>query len=114
MKRAFYSDSIANFLTSDEKFILGILADANHFALDTTQKDAWLDEIRILKSVLPGYNGSIYFEFAIPRMGRRIDVVLLIGAVVFVLEFKVGEKEYKSQAIDQVWDYALDLKNFHE
>lgn len=114
MNRAFYSDSIANFLTSDEKFILGILTDANKFALDTTQKEAWLDEIRILKRVLPGYEGSIYFEFAIPRMGRRIDVVLLIGAVVFVLEFKVGEREYKAHAIDQVWDYALDLKNFHE
>jgi hypothetical protein len=48
MERAFYSDSIVNFLTSDEKFILGILAEANNFALDTTQKDAWLDEIRIL------------------------------------------------------------------
>jgi hypothetical protein len=114
MERAFYSESIENFLASDEKFILGILADANNFALDTTQKDAWLDEIRILKSVLPGNEGSIYFEFSIPRMGRRIDVVLLIGAVVFVLEFKVGEREFKSHAIDQVWDYALDLKNFHE
>lgn len=114
MKRAFYSESITKFLTSDENFILGVLANANNFALDTTQKDAWLDEIRFLKNVLPGYEGSIYFEFSIPRMGRRIDVVLLIGAVVFVLEFKVGEKEYKSYAIDQVWDYALDLKNFHE
>ncbi len=89
MERAFYSEAIAKFLTSDEKFILGILADANKFALDTTQKDAWLDEIRILKNVLSDYKGSIYFEFSIPRMGRRIDVVLLIGAVVFVLEFKV-------------------------
>jgi hypothetical protein len=114
MERAFYSETITNFLTADENFILGILANANNFALDTTQKDAWLDEIRILKSVLPAYKGSIYFEFSIPRMGQRIDVVLLIEAVVFVLEFKVGEKEYKSHAIDQVWDYALDLKNFHE
>ena len=47
-------------------------------------------------------------------MGQRIDVVFLIGAVIFVLEFKVGEKEFTSYAKDQVWDYALDLKNFHE
>jgi hypothetical protein len=47
-------------------------------------------------------------------MGRRIDVVLLIGPVVFVIEFKVGEKTFDRAAIDQVWDYALDLKNFHE
>src|SRR4029450_7879933 len=58
--------------------------------------------------------GSIFFEFNIPRMGRRIDVVLVIGAVVFAIEFKVGEKAFDRSAIDQVWDYGLDLKNFHE
>jgi hypothetical protein len=67
-----------------------------------------------LKNVLPPYRGSIYFEYSIPRMGQRIDVIILIGAVIFVLEFKIGEKEYSSSAIDQVMDYALDLKNFHE
>lgn len=54
------------------------------------------------------------FEFVLPRLGRRIDVVLVIGQIVFVLEFKVGEHEFQRYAIDQVWDYALDLKNFHE
>jgi len=47
-------------------------------------------------------------------MGRRIDVVLLTGPVIFILEFKVGETKYPAYAFDQVWDYALDLKNFHE
>ena len=47
-------------------------------------------------------------------MGKRIDVLLLINSIVFILEFKVGEKEFPQYAIDQVWDYALDLKNFHE
>ena len=47
-------------------------------------------------------------------MGKRIDVLLIIKSIIFVLEYKVGEKEYHSYAIDQVWDYALDLKNFHE
>ncbi|HEX9831290.1 MAG TPA: DUF2075 domain-containing protein, partial [Thermodesulfobacteriota bacterium] len=56
----------------------------------------------------------IYFEYSIPRMGRRIDIVVIVGPVIFVLEFKIGEKEFPSYAIDQVWDYALDLKNFHE
>ncbi len=64
--------------------------------------------------MLEQYSGSIYFEYAIPRMGRRIDVVLLIKSAIFVLEFKVGECEFNSYAIDQVFDYALDLKNFHE
>ena len=53
--------------------------------------------------------GSIFFEYSIPRMGKRIDVVLIIKNVIFVLEFKVGEKEFPSYAIEQVWDYALDL-----
>jgi hypothetical protein len=73
-----------------------------------------LAEIFILKEVFTTYSGSIYFEYSIPRMGQRIDVVLLIGSVIFVLEFKMGEKEYNANAIDQVMDYALDLKNFHE
>ena len=116
MNRAFYSNSISNFLDSSPEEILGILALNNQFALEQTQRDAWLKEIEILKEILPSYrnNGSIYLEFSIPRMGQRIDAVLLIGSVIFVLEFKVGEKDYNSYAIDQVMDYALDLKNFHE
>jgi len=47
-------------------------------------------------------------------MGRRIDVVLVIERVIFAVEFKVGEKTFDRSAIDQVWDYGLDLKNFHE
>lgn len=114
MKREYYSDSIAAFLNANPDVILGQLAKCNEFALEQTQRDAWLEEINILQSVLPGFNGAIYFEYSIPRMGQRIDVVLLIGPVIFVLEFKVGAKEFLSQAVDQVWDYALDLKNFHE
>jgi hypothetical protein len=53
-------------------------------------------------------------EFNIPRMGSRVDAVLLIGPVVFVVEFKVGEAAFDRAAVDQVWDYSLDLKNFHE
>ena len=84
------------------------------FAVEQTQRDAWLEEIRILHSALSLCQGSIYFEYSIPRMGRRIDVVLLIGPAVFVLEFKVGERDFALHALDQVVDYALDLKNFHE
>ena len=82
--------------------------------MEHTQRDAWLAEINILRTVLSDYNGAVYFEYSIPRMGRRIDVVLLIGPVIFVLEFKVGERGFSTYAIDQVCDYALDLKNFHD
>jgi hypothetical protein len=114
MRREYYSDTITNFLKTNPDTILGKLAQSSEFALEQTQRDAWLEEIRILQKILQLHKGSIYFEYSIPRMGKRIDVVLLIGSAIFVLEFKVGEKEFTSYAIDQVWDYSLDLKNFHE
>lgn len=94
--------------------MLGALARNGDADLVTTQRGAWTTQIELLRSELSGLDGFIFFEFNIPRMGRRIDVVLLIGAVVFALEFKVGERTFDRVAIDQVWDYALDLKNFHE
>jgi hypothetical protein len=114
MLRYFYSNSIQDFLLETEESILGKLAYNNDFSLELTQRSAWLSEIEILKYILIKYQGTIFFEYSIPRMGRRIDVVLIIGSVIFVLEFKVGEKEFTANAVDQVWDYALDLKNFHE
>jgi hypothetical protein len=114
MKREYYSESIANFLSASEDAILAQLTKNNDFDLQQTQRQAWLAQIKILQSALKQFHGAIYFEYSIPRMGQRIDVLLLIGSVIFVLEFKVGEKEFASHAIDQVWDYALDLKNFHE
>jgi hypothetical protein len=79
-----------------------------------TERDAWIAEIAVLQAQTRGLAGSIFLEFSIPRMGRRIDAVLLIGPVVFVLEFKAGADSPTAVALDQVWDYALDLKNFHE
>ncbi len=114
MKREYYSDSIANFLNTSPEIILGKLASENEFSLEQTQRDAWKEEIIILHKALPPDQGHIYFEYSIPRMGQRIDVVALIGPVIFVLEFKIGERIFHSHAIEQVWDYALDLKNFHE
>ena len=114
MNRAYYNDSITKFLVTSPEEIIGKIALKNQFSLEQTQKDTWLAQIIILKEVLPPYKGSIYFEYTIPRMGQRIDVVILIGAVIFILEFKINEKEYSLNATDQVMDYALDLKNFHE
>lgn len=114
MKREYYSDSIAGFLKTSRKEILGKLASENEFSLEQTQRNAWVEEINILRKALSSFQGHVYFEYSIPRMGRRVDVVALVGPVVFVLEFKIGEKEFHLHAIEQVWDYALDLKNFHE
>jgi len=114
MNRAYYSSEIETFTRSSQNEILGILADKNEFATEQTQKDSWKYQIEYLQDILKDYSGSIYFEYAIPRMGKRIDVLLVIKSILFVVEFKVGEKEYTSNAVDQIWDYALDLKNFHE
>ncbi len=116
MKRAGYSASIDDFLAASSEAILGRLVEGSNYAIELTQRDAWLTEICLLKTVLSNYRsrGAVYFEFAVPRLGKRIDVLAIIDQVVFVLEFKVGEREFTSHASDQVFDYGIDLKNFHE
>ncbi|HAL45106.1 MAG TPA: hypothetical protein DCP47_04210, partial [Phycisphaerales bacterium] len=94
MNRAFYSASIFDFLRSAPIEILGILSQNNPFSQETTQRDAWLEQIGILQKILKPYQGKIYFEFSIPRMGQRIDTLLIIGSVIFVLEFKTGADEF--------------------
>lgn len=114
MKRHYYSDLISKFCTSSFQEIIGTIVENNEFSVETDQRDAWFGQIKILKPILSHYEGLIFFEYSIPRMGGRIDVVLIIKNVIFVLEFKVGGKEFNQNSVDQVWDYALDLKNFHE
>lgn len=114
MNRSYYSATFKNFLNTSSETILGELTKRHTFTLEHNQRNAWLEEISILRNALCKYQGAVYLEFSIPRMGQRIDAVLLIGSVIFVLEFKVGEKVFTQHAYDQVWDYALDLKNFHE
>ena len=114
MKRAYYSSSINEFCEQEAEQILGKMSQEHPFDLTLTQRDAWIEQSRLLKEVLSGYEGSIYFEFSIPRMGRRIDAVVIIESVIFVIEFKVGAKAYESADLDQVMDYALDMHNFHE
>jgi hypothetical protein len=112
--RYWYGARIDEFVGASTNSVLGHLALNCDFALIPTQRDAWLAQIKFLQAQLSGLSGSIFFEFNIPRMGRRIDVVLVIEAVVFAIEFKVGDKSFDRSSIEQVWDYGLDLKNFHE
>src|SRR4051812_36396319 len=101
MQRYFYSATIAAFNASTEEQILGEIASNNLFDLEMAQTNAWKEEITILKSALLNRQGSVYFEYSIPRMGKRVDVVLVIGPVVFVLEFKTGESKLTMAALDQ-------------
>lgn len=119
IKRYFYGDTIEGFLAMPDAQIIGILTTAHtslHASLQGLQADAWSEEITLLKDFITPYigRGHIYFEYTIPRMGRRIDVVLLLDGVVLLLEFKAFNEQYTKADIAQVWDYALDLKNFHE
>jgi schlafen family protein len=114
LKSAYYQASHESFLCADENRILGELSQAHHFDLNENQRDAWLTQINVLKNQFGWLDrGLVFFEFAIPRMGKRADVVLLVDGVVFVIEFKAGAAAFDRSSIDQVHDYALDLKNFH-
>ena len=115
MLRAYYSKSIADFIQEDNLNILGTLAKHHGYqTLEKSQQNAWERQITILKSQLAELTGYIYFEFSIPRMGKRVDNIVLLGDKIFLLEFKIGSEQYDKHAIDQVIDYALDLRNFHE
>jgi hypothetical protein len=119
MNRAGYFSTISKFLITDSDTIIGLLTRHNGFAVEDAQLRAWVEQIAHLQSVLSLLSqdlqaGSIHFEYAIPRMGRRIDVVLILGGLVLVLEYKVGEVDFTAHAHDQAIDYALDLKHFHE
>ena len=114
MSRAYYSAPVEKFIQENAYTIFGALADRHEFELEDQQKAAWMEEIKLLKKALTNLSGYIFLEFSIPRMGKQVDVVLVSEGIIFVLEFKVGESYYSGYALEQVMDYALDLKNFHE
>jgi len=113
--RAYYTANRDKFYSDTADQILGELARRHNFTLEMTQKGAWLHQIEIMRDILKNIaDFTVFFEFSIPRMGKRVDVILTIGDLIFVIEFKVGSHGFERQAIEQVEDYALDLKNFHE
>lgn len=117
MPRYFYYSDIRSFLSESVEQIFGVLSMNDEYDTTATQKFAWEEEIIIMKDVLSAYHdeeGWILFEYTIPRIGKRIDVVLLLRERVFAIEFKAGKEEILHADVDQVLDYALDLKNFHQ
>lgn len=114
--RCLYVASFGDFVNQDAMAVLGTLHNNYHGDTLTTTDEAWMGEIRLLQQVLMPWkdeSGQIIFEYDIPRLGKRIDVVLLLRGMIFCLEFKVGKKEEFQAGVEQVMDYALDLKNFH-
>lgn len=115
-RRFYYSDSISAFLNRSVNEIIGELTLASQHDINEETSSSWVEEIDTLKEALAPFSGhgSVYFEYNIPRMGRRADVVAVIDGIVFVLEYKTAEQKFHRDAMIQVWDYALDLKNFQE
>lgn len=114
--RCLFKSDFTSFIDTDPYFILGHLHNAFHGQSLTTTDEAWLGEITILQTALVPWKdepAEIIFEYDIPRLGKRIDVVLLLRGIIFCLEFKVGQKDALQSDVEQVMDYALDLKNFH-
>ncbi|WP_341724373.1 DUF2075 domain-containing protein [Pseudoxanthomonas putridarboris] len=118
LRRWSYSDDFRQFIDARPDQILGELVRCAGAPIELNQTNAWRQQISLLKALKLSTHltnsAKIYFEYTIPRLGRRIDVILIAGHVLFVIEFKVGERQFTVSALDQVWDYALDLKNFHD
>lgn len=115
LKRSYYSNDIQSFLNQDNYSIFGEITTNDQFSAEDLQKNTWNREIEILKRELSQFlDGYIIFEYTIPRIGNRIDNIVIYKGIIFLLEFKVGEKKYPSYAIEQVTDYAFDLSCFHK
>ncbi len=119
MSRAYYQSTLSNFLTSTENEIIGSITQQQSQDLVRLQTNAWSSQIEILQEQLTPLvcsenESHVFFEFSIPRMGRRADVVLVHKGLIFVIEFKVGSENYNSTDIQQAHGYAIDLKNFHD
>lgn len=115
--RCLYCNDFASFITQNMDSILGELSDNYHGDTLTTMREAWKYEIELMQKTITALackSGNIVFEYDIPRLGKRIDVVLLYKGIIFCIEFKVGESKMLEADVDQVLDYALDLKNFHK
>lgn len=117
-RRWLYADDYKRFLGRSVEQILGELVRYAGNDIELNQSNAWQHQIGLLKQLdLPADladSAKLYFEYTIPRLGRRVDVILVVGHVLFVVEFKIGDRQFTISALDQVWDYALDLKNFHD
>lgn len=114
--RCLYKKTVSDFLQMNPIEVFGNIVQSFHGVDQTTTNEAWMGEIEIMQKVLAPWKDEdayIFFEYDIPRLGKRVDIVLLIKGVVFCLEFKVGKREAMQADMEQVLDYALDLKNFH-
>lgn len=115
MNRAYVSISTRKLAQTSDDALLGRLASRLPFAIEPAQRAAWvyqIEHLRILARDLP--DAHFFMEFLIPRMGRRVDLIVIVEALVFVIEYKLGARQFDRSSIEQVFGYGLDLKHFHE
>jgi hypothetical protein len=114
LRRSWFVRSIAEFQSASDEQVLAELVRGSLFPVLQSQRDAWIAELPLLRNALAAHRGMVYLEFEIPRMGRRVDAVVIVNGIVLAIEFKMDAKEYSKSDIDQAYDYAIDLKYFHE
>jgi len=115
MNRAYYAALLSDFINEDSDSVYGKISgqyDLNKLVIQ--QSNAWKNQITLLKNALKHFTGKLYFEFTIPRMGKRVDNIVIINNCIFIIEFKIGSAVYDSYAKEQAFNYGLDMNNFHE
>jgi hypothetical protein len=127
LRRAWYRASVQEFLETPDDGVLAGLVRGSEFPVLEAQRDAWLAQLGILREALATRGngdsaecdsahrtGMVCLELVIPRMGRRVDAVVLFEGVVLAIEFKIDAQVFLRADVDQAFDYAADLKYFHE
>ena len=107
MRRAYYSSSIAGFINQNPEHILGKITRENTFELNIQQRNAWIEQTQLLKDVLCKYEGKLYFEFSIPRMGRRIDAVVIIDSVIFIIDDNLEANRFVQNRNSKNYSYSF-------
>ena len=105
--RCLYSASFAAFIAADPLAVAGEISHNYHGNALTTTRVAWEEEIALLRQVLRPWAdepSQIIFEYDIPRLGKRVDVVLQLRGLLFCLEFKVGQRQALQADVEQVMD----------
>ena len=87
--RSWFSDTIENFRVTSSDQLLAKLVTCSTFPVLQTQRDAWLMEFSLLRDALAGRRGKVYLEFEVPRIGHRIDAVVLLNGIIVSIEFKI-------------------------
>ena len=120
---AYYRAPLRRFVQESASSILGDLAVANgdaRFPLAPEAIDAWRLQLptlmngcaKLLAAVPAAADYELLLEYPIPRVGKRIDAVLLMNDVIVAIETKTGHAPTAAER--QVDDYAIYLACFHE